>query len=372
MVGTLPKNPFSNRDTRRQSVSSEESPYLKALIRDGISTYIQNVCAQMELFRIDGETLPVVVPEVRRDQVHICSPLVHYVRYTEVEIAKRNPKVPEWLFRAGFGPYGALLRLLDLDRVVYINNWLFSTNPDHNLSSEQIRKVTTRLIDRYPDRAIVHSTVNPRLNRRLYETLLANGYAMTPSRTVYLLDAREAGWRRKRNNEIDLKLLAQTPYEIVPSDDLAEADAETFARLYARIYLDRHTPLNPHLTGRFFALTLRDQVFEYRALRKDGVIHAYVNWFMSNGIMVSSTLGYDVGVPLETGLYRQLIAILISEAADKGLLLNLSGGTGKFKTLRGAVPVVEFDAVYDRHLTSRRRLAWRILRLQGRAWSSAG
>ena len=44
------------------------------------------------------------------------------------------------------------------------------------------------------------------------------------------------------------------------------------------------------------------------------------------------------------------------------LLLNLSGGAGDFKMLRGGVPTIEYDAVYHAHLPRHRRLPWRILR----------
>jgi O-acetyl-ADP-ribose deacetylase (regulator of RNase III) len=61
-----------------------------------------------------------------------------------------------------------------------------------------------------------------------------------------------------------------------------------------------------------------------------------------------------------------LIALAISEAARRRLKLNLGGGVGYFKSLRGAVPVEEYDAVYDRHLPSHRRLGWATLRMAGR------
>lgn len=72
----------------------------------------------------------------------------------------------------------------------------------------------------------------------------------------------------------------------------------------------------------------------------------------------AAILGYERSLPQGLGLYRMLFALLIAEAAERELLLNLSAGAGRFKALRGAVPVEEFDVVYDRHLAAHRRVVW--------------
>jgi hypothetical protein len=71
-------------------------------------------------------------------------------------------------------------------------------------------------------------------------------------------------------------------------------------------------------------------------------------------------IGYDTTLPPESGLYRQLFLGIHREVNDRKQLLNYSSGAGDFKRRRGAVPVVEFNAVFDRHLPERRRMAFRI------------
>jgi len=75
-------------------------------------------------------------------------------------------------------------------------------------------------------------------------------------------------------------------------------------------------------------------------------------------VVTGVVLGYERSLPQGLGLYRMLFALLTAEAAERELLLNLSAGAGRFKALRGAVPVEEFDAVYDRHLPAPRRVVW--------------
>ena len=74
--------------------------------------------------------------------------------------------------------------------------------------------------------------------------------------------------------------------------------------------------------------------------------------------MTGSLLGYDIDLPPKLGLYRQAFAVLMSEASNRGQLLNLSAGAGLFKVFRGAQPCIEYDAIYDYHLPYYRRLAW--------------
>jgi hypothetical protein len=54
--------------------------------------------------------------------------------------------------------------------------------------------------------------------------------------------------------------------------------------------------------------------------------------------------------------------LTIQEGLSNGLIVHASGGVGKFKKLRGGRSVIEYNAVYDRHLPSRRQLPWRMLK----------
>lgn len=76
----------------------------------------------------------------------------------------------------------------------------------------------------------------------------------------------------------------------------------------------------------------------YRALESSGWIDGFIAWYVRDGVMTASILGYDQRLPRELGLLRQLLAIQTAAAAERGLLLNLSAGSERFKRLRGAVP----------------------------------
>src|SRR5262249_5247614 len=119
---------------------------------------------------------------------------------------------------------------------------------------------------------------------------------------------------------------------------------------------------------RYLALLMRDPYFTAYQWTRDGATHAFCVLYANNGHLVAMLLGYDRGRPREDGLYRQVMMLKSLEAKRAGVTVNLSGGAGEFKMLRGASEQVEYDAVYDRHLPAWRRVGWRLVELQGTLW----
>jgi len=356
-------------DYRQVPTEGISGRYVASLMRHGATFYIENTNVLIQALIIDGKTFPLVINPGTSRTSYVCSPYSHYLSYSSEEFSKRHSLVPATLFRALALPFGALLRSTSIDRVVFINNWLFSTNPSPELSDEHIRAATNRVRREYPDFAIVFRSVNSLLDRSLSKSLTANDYRLVRSRRVYVLDGAKNRHLAPYNSQTDLKFLKRSPYRVVTCDGILETNASRMAELYRALYLSKHSRLNPHLNSEFFLLTLKENIFTYRGLEKDGRIDGFVTYFIQGDRMTGAVLGYELALPQNVGLYRMLVAILISEASQRGLRLNLSAGVGHFKMLRGAVPVEEYDAVYDRHLPVHRRLAWTALRMAGRLGS---
>jgi hypothetical protein len=343
--------------------------YVASLMRHGATFYIENTNVSIQALIIDGKIFPLAINPGTSHTSYVCSPYAHYLSYSSEEFSKRHSLLPVAMFRALALPFGALLRSTSIDRVVFINNWLFSTNPSPELSCEHIRAATHEVLREYPDFAIVFRSVNSLLDQSLSESLLANDYRLVRSRRVYVLDGAKKRHLAHYNCHADLKFLKRSPYGVVTGHEMLEKNASRMADLYRALYLSKHSRLNPHLNSEFFLLTLKENVFTFMGLEKDGRIDGFVTYFVQGDRMTGAVLGYELGLPQNVGLYRLLMAMLISEAGQRGLQLNLSAGVGHFKMLRGAVPVEEYDAVYDRHLPAHRRLAWTALRMCGRLGS---
>jgi hypothetical protein len=361
---------FDARSIDRFTASSAPvSRYVASLAAGGARHYVDNVDVEVKVLAVDGEVLPLLISDRVGHNADVCSPYAHYVEYTLEEVAKRHPHVPPQLFKALLWPLAAVLKTGRIDQVVFVNNWLLTTNPRLNLTSPQIRELTARLVETCPESAIVFRSINARTDAAVLLMLRQNRYRLVRSRRIYLLDPTNVDYLDHDNAQWDRRLLARSPYRVVRDHEALAAYTPRLAALYHDVYLHRHSRLNPHFNEHFFALTLRENTLTYRAIERDGRIDGFVAYFVDDRVMTGVLLGYDVGQPRKLGLYRLLFALLTAEAAEAGLLLNLGGGTGRFKLLRGAMAAEEFDAVYDAHLPPHRRFSWTLLLTAAHLWS---
>ena len=342
--------------------------FVGALLRDGSGAYVDNVDADLGLLRVDDRLLPVVRPhpvrrpaDPMRPPADVVSPRSHYADYTQEELRKRHPRIPAGLIDAGFAVLRASLALGSAERIVYVNNWLLATNPVADLSRDEIDAITEALAERHPEEAIVFRTVDPILRPRLFSSLRGAGYRMVRCRRIWALDPRRAPLLANENVRRDLRLIERTGYEVVDDPALLEGETGRMIDLYRDVYLDKHSRLNPQFRAELLRMTLREGILQFRALRRNGEIDAWAAWFVRDGLMTASLIGYDRSRPRELGLYRQCIALLVHEAERKGLPLHLSAGADHFKRMRGAFSSEEYEAIRDRHLATRRRLPWALL-----------
>ncbi len=339
------------------------SAYVSSMVSNQPLAYLDNAKVKMAALVIDGRVLPLVISDDPRGNSNVCSPYAHYLEYAFLEFAKRYRRIPAGLLKGPQSLLAAMLRGGSIDRVVFVNNWMFTTNPRHGLSSAQIAGLTAHLIHHCPDHAIVFRSINPAADAPGLDALRVNRYRFVPSRRVYLLDARDQRFLEHRDVPRDLGMLRKTHYSIVDNPDVIAPQVERMAALYRDLYLGKYTPLNPQYNAAFFALTLKAGFMTYHAFMENGRVDAFVSYFLENGLITSALVAHDRSLPQKLGLYRLAFALLIEEAAKRKVLLNLSAGAGDFKLFRGGRSVQEFDAVYDRHLPPARRLPWGIVRL---------
>jgi hypothetical protein len=347
--------------------------YVVAMQRDGTSHYIDNVEVDLSLLRVDEQLLPLVVTQCDRPTdpsrpiAAVASPRAHYADYTREEMAKRHLAMPGWLLGLGFRPLGAAMGLAELDRVVFVNNWLLTTNPVARYTAEQLSAIVDGLTKKYPKAAVVFGGLLPRLQPEQFRLFEQVGFRMVRHRRVWIVEDCERAFRESEELHRDRHLAERHGYEVVADPEVIASEAERLAELYRGLYLGKHSLLNPHFNAEFVRLTLDEGLLTYRAFRKAGAIDAFKAWYVKDGVMTGAFVGYDRQKPRKLGLYRQAIALQATEAARLGLQLSWSGGVGEFKRLRGASPHEEHDAVWDRHLSARRRLPWALLERVGRA-----
>ena len=185
--------------------------YFEAL-RENTANFIRNVDTTVRFIGIDNVLIPYTVNEEDYDNSYVCSPYNHYITYAKEEVKMlKQPRLEKVLEKMLDG-IGALTKKININKVVYLNNWLISTNLFVSLQSEQIQALKEALLKKYPDYVIGFRSVNPILYPEMQEALVLQGFHLLPSRYVYIssTDVFENASKKARNTlRRDEKLLQQ-------------------------------------------------------------------------------------------------------------------------------------------------------------------
>ena len=349
-------------------IEAEWEPLLSALCRYGPQHFGANLGGQMRLIQAFGSTIPALVVEAGRELSDVCSPISRYVSYPLEEARRLARPWQRPLLNAGAGLLGNVLRRLGLERAVYVNNWLLSTNPPLRLNRPQIAALTRWLAGEFSDYAIVYRTVNPVLEPELTGSLQAAGCHLLTTRVVYVIDPRQASFERHSDVLKDWRLLRASRYLLShDKTSLSQGELQRLTHLYQQLYIGKHCRHNAQFNAAYFARILATPMIQASLFREPGSgrLDAF-SLYMDNGpYLTGCQIGYDLALPQRLGLYRMALMHKVPLAQRRGLLVNLSGGAGSFKCQRGAEPVREYDALFDRHLPRRRRLHWRLVSVEG-------
>lgn len=335
--------------------------WLTPLMRDPTTDWIRNVHTQVEVI-VDGDLVLPATPTIPHpDNSYVCSPWTHYVGYGRQELDKLESPALEaglWATVTGMGAY---LRAAGLERVVYVNNWLLSTNLYDEITPAQVDAAHRALLDRHADRAIVWRSVDVTGNPELRTRLLELGYEPVFARIVWYADPRSRAVRRSRSLARDRAVWKRSGYRLVTGQALDDADFERVKQLYDLLYVDKYSAYNPQFTTRFLRRWCREGLLDVRALVKDGRIDGVMGSFTRRCTVTAPLFGYDTTLPQHTGLYRMLTWNQVDEMRQRDVRLHMSAGVGHFKKARGAEHAVEHNLVYTRHLPASRRAPWRLL-----------
>jgi hypothetical protein len=86
-----------------------------------------------------------------------------------------------------------------------------------------------------------------------------------------------------------------------------------------------------------------------------GVLDGVLGLFIVDGVVTAPIVGYETKRDRRLGLYRLLMTLVFEFALKESHRINLSSGAAEFKRLRGGQPVIEYSAMFDRHLSPVRR-----------------
>lgn len=338
--------------------------YLLPMILNGPEKYIANVHkTQLMVVKVGDSVIPITISDFHPDNAYTCSPYSHYVSYGGFEEVHRLDNPPmEAVIKLLMHPVAWYFRQTDLDKVVYVNNWLLSTNLYPQLNAEQLSALCEALPKWFPDRAIVFRSLDRLRNPHLCDHLESHDHEMVLSRQIWFMDPEEA-FKLKQTRE-DVRLIKRNGH--VRSEDLTDDELVRGLELYKMLYLQKYSFYNPQFTLEFLRLARDQKILNLRALKRNGKVNAIMGYFIRNGAMTQPLFGYDTTLPQEDALYRHLTVITLQDGLERGLTVHASAGVGEFKKNRGARRTIEYNAVYTRHLPLYRQLPWNLIRKIGK------
>ncbi len=336
--------------------------YVAAFAQSGAATFIANLDTSVHLHSWGDHDLPVTVNHGTAGTTFVCSPRVGYIDYPLEELAHfTNPRLAP-LLRGIVRGVGAVLSLCDAERIVHINNWMMSTNLPVALDPALVRTQTDELAATYPAHLLAMRSLTWRYNEALMTSLEAAGWALLPSRQVFLIDDFERACLSRRDFKRDEALWQRSDFHYEELGEMGADDAARIVDLYTMLYLDKYSVLNPAYTPDFVALTHRIGLMRYLVLRdRTGAIQGFGGMVRAGPHATMPLLGYNTAEPQDRGLYRLSFHAGTRYARDRRLQFNMSSGAPGFKRNRGATAEMEFTAYYLRHLPRSRRIPFALL-----------
>lgn len=342
-------------------IGQRAKDYLTPLFTHGVERYIENVTCQIGVMIYDDLALPVTISSKNWDDAYVCSVYTHYISYGLEELKL----LPNPFLRTILAPvmqgFGKVIQATNLNTVVIVNNWLFSTNLYPNISEHAITAITRELQNKFPNHAILFRSINEKSTPLIFTNTKKSGYQHIASRQVYLWSDPKLTKHQAKNLRRDQALL-DTTYTLTTLKE-SRAYAPRIAELYALLYLKKYSYHNPHFTRDFMRMVIDTNVFRVCIIHDHEKVYAVSGMFVLNNVLTQTVIGYDTELPREYGLYRRLSALGYLRAREWKCLAHRSSGAASFKRNRGCSAHIEYSAVYTKHLPFRMRFGWWLLRV---------
>jgi Acetyltransferase (GNAT) domain len=311
------------------------------------SLLIENISS--ELF-LGGKNPVIANKNIGSGNSYVSSLYSAFVSYPLEEVDLIEDKKTRIGARIAIKTLGMAFKIIGIEKSVFVGNFLISTNFYPTSFATNIVTLVPLLRSKFEDEYICVRSLNETRNSELIAVLRATGWTLLPARIVYLFDFASLEERKKKNHyKKDMKLLATTTLEC-SNNCFNDADFLVMQKLFEALYIEKHSSQNPRFGAEFIRKAYESGFLELYAYRQDGKIIAFIGALEMEGVISTPMLGYDTSLPQEMGLYRLLCAKLHLVAEDRRMDINFSSGAGDFKKLRGAKPVLEYTAVYAKHL----------------------
>ncbi|MCW8895466.1 hypothetical protein [Sulfurimonas sp.] len=324
-----------------------------------------NVDAKVVKYELKNKSILVSIVDDIKPNCYTVSPYNMMISYSKDELVKVDSKIQKYFASALIYGFEFILKILKIDTVQTLNNYMFSTNFfDKGFKDIDIIELEKLAHENYPKHTMLVRSVNKVQNPKLYEKLQNSGWIALTSRQVYIF--KDINICKKRQNYLrDKNLLNSDRYIFIELDINDFKLFEKAEELYNQLYLKKYSQHNIHFKA-LYLKELQQQKLIHLRLLYDCMEDKYVGvvgLVGEDGVITAPIIGYDNSYDIKEALYRRLIAYAMEYAMQRKYLLNLSSGASNFKVMRGAEACLEYMFVNVKHLSSFKKIIWKILSL---------
>lgn len=309
----------------------------------GLQALVSNLEAELLTMEAGGWTLPVSRNDGQRRTCYLNSPSRAFLEYGAEELDRltTNP-LARFAGRGVLTGLAPLISVAGMDRQIQLNNWMVATNILPPLSAEDWLALFAQAGEQNPGFVPLLRSVNKQVHSGLLKEFAQAGLTLFPMRKVFVRDyARDQRWTTDEAK--DAKLLTDGAFEQRSGSRFSDEDFEQAAALYAKLYLEKYSALNPHYSALFLQLAQARLGLNLEGLfDAKGRMVGVIGRFEQHGTLTGPVVGYDTALPAKRGLYRRLRAINHGFARRGALVYNMSAGAERFKRLRGGQAGLEF------------------------------
>ncbi|MEO1221319.1 MAG: hypothetical protein AAFY42_08210 [Pseudomonadota bacterium] len=336
--------------------------YVARLVKSGPGNLISNVASKPMLCRYQDLRLPVTVEDGTLGHSYVISPHSNYVLYARDEIDILDLRFGRTLAIGTLSVLDAVLRLLDVNKTVHLDNWILSTSLHGDWHGQGLPEIRDLLTRQFPDHLPVIRSLDQWSCPELMHAAKDDGWLLMPARQIWVTNDLRRDWKKRNNTQNDRRALKKSDFVVRQPETLAVEEARRIAELYRALYVGRYSAINPIFTPEFVQNAAETGLLQFKLVcAPDGEIVAACGMRQAGGIGTVPFLGYDLDRPQSDGLYRIACYLASEWAMELGLRFNGSAGAAQFKTMRGARGQIEYMAVYVGHLSAKRRMGIQLL-----------
>lgn len=334
--------------------------YFSNLIQN-TESFITNIKTEIGFISLEDNLIPYSINNEEYQNSYVVSPYNHYITYAQEELKMLKNKPLELTLKFFLNTFSYISKRAKVNKVIYLNNWLLSTNLFFTLNEEQINELKKALCLKHPQHTICFRSINEGMHKEFKEKLEHHNFRPLPSRYIFFSnpDLLETTKKKARKNiKQDGRLLENENIEVINHEDITSNDYCRIKLLYDKLYLEKYSYQNPQFTKKYIEITHKTRTLVYKGIKINGVIEGIFASYIFDGKMANPILGYNTKLPKKTGLYRMLRFLALQKSIDENLIYHQSAGVGKFKSERGAYGYPEYTMIYVDHLPIHRKFFW--------------